>query len=133
MAGASLKDPNLNEFQVILIIIITKIREKWEILQYSVNFPLISLKISHDFYQESSKIPLKILHFLCSINPPKIPKNSAGNLREIPEESLQKFTLKFRVDSWFNFNPNFCVDSLTPSFRHPRRFHTESTWFWPLG
>ena len=86
---------------------------------------LISLKISHDFSWKSPRIPHKILHFLYPLNSPKIPINSTGNLREIPEESTRKFRLKFRVDSRFTYNnPSFHVDSPPPSIRHPRGFHT---------
>ena len=41
VAGASLEDRNLNEFQIILLLM--KNREKREILQYPLHFPLISL------------------------------------------------------------------------------------------
>ena len=73
------------------------IRDKWEILQLPLNFSLISLQISHDFSWESPRIPLKILHLLSPINPPKISINPVGNLQEIPEESMQKFS---SISTW---------------------------------
>ena len=70
MAGVSLKDPNLNEIRIILIIIKNNQRKMRDIAIFR-KFPPISLKISHDFYRQSSRIPLKIFNFLSSINPPK--------------------------------------------------------------
>ena len=70
--------------------------------------------------------PLKSSTVLSLMNPPKIPTNSAGNLREIPEESTRKFPLDFHVDSRFTYNPNFPVDSPPPSIRHPWGFPAES-------
>ena len=67
------------------------------------------------------------------MNPPKIPMNSAGNLRQIPVESTRKFPLNFSVDSRFTYNPNFSGDSPPPRIHHPQGFPAESAWFCPLG
>ena len=89
-------------------------------------FPMIYLENLRGFSLKSSTV-------LCPLNSPKIPINSAGNLREIPEESMRKFPLTFRVYSRFTYNPNFHVDSPPPSLCHPRGFLAESAWSCPLG
>ena len=61
--------------------------------------------------------PLKSSTHLSPMNPPKIPINSAGNIREIPEESTGIIPLNVRVDSGFTYHPTFRADSPPPSIR----------------
>ena len=69
---------------------------------------------------------LKSATVLSPMNPPKIPKNSAGNLKKIPGESTRKFPLNFPVDSRFTHDPNFSGDSPPPRIHHPQGFPAES-------
>ena len=97
----------------------------------SAYIPAISQSVF--FSWESLGILLIIRHCFISYDPTKIPMNSAGNLRKIPEESTWKFPLNFPVDSCLTDNPNFCGDSPPPRIHHPQVFPAESARFSPLG